>query len=402
MRFNYTARTKEGEIQMGVITAASPEVATALLQKTGLYVTSLEETTGEPIYAKKIYLFRRIARKDVVLFSRQLSILVSSEIPLVEALRTLASQTKNPEFQEKISEISEEVEGGTTFSTALSHHPKIFSSFFINLVKSGEASGKLSQVLSYLAEHLEKDYYLTSKIRGAMFYPAFVLATLFVVLTIMIIFVLPQLIGILKESGAQLPIITRILMVFVDFLREKGWIILLLLIFGAIFLWRWTITPKGKDFFDKISIRLPFFGDFLKMVYLSRFAENLSTLISGGLPITKSLEITAEVMGNSVYREIILKIRDGVRRGESISQVLTSFPKETPPLLTQMIMVGEKTGRLDSILINISDFYQKEIEVSISNLLSLIEPVLVVFLGLVVGFFVASILLPIYSGISGI
>lgn len=397
MRFNYTARNKEGEIQTGVITAASEEAATALLQKLGVYVTALEGVTERPLYAKKIRLFGRISRKEIVLFSRQLSILVSSDVPLVEALRTLSAQTKNLEFKEKIIFISEEVEGGTAFSQALSHHPKIFSALFVSLVKSGEAAGKLSESLSYLAEHLEREHYLTSKIKGAMIYPAFVLFTLFSVLIIMMVFVLPQLISVLKESGAQLPILTRILILFVDFFRNWGWIILIALLLGGIFFWRWLSSPKGKTLFDKYSISLPLFGNFLKMVYLSRFAENLSTLISGGLPISKSLEIAGEVVGNTVYKEIILKTRDEVRKGESISSILSASPKEIPPLFTQMTVVGEKTGKLDSILMQIANFYRKEVDIAVNNLLGLIEPILVVFLGLGVGIFVASVLIPLYS-----
>jgi type IV pilus assembly protein PilC len=397
MKFNYTARNKAGEIQTGVITAASEEAATVLLQKIGLFVTALEGIREKPFYAKKIRLFGRISKKEVVLFSRQLSILVSSEVPLVEALRTLSAQIKNTEFKEKIISISEEVEGGTAFSDALARHPKIFSTFFISLVKSGEAAGKLSQVLSYLAEHLEREHYLTSKIKGAMIYPAFVLFTLFCVLVIMMVFVLPQLIGVLKESGVQLPMITQILVLFVDFFRSWGWIILILLILGGIFFWRWISSPKGKVLFDKYSISSPLFGNFLKMMYLSRFAENLSTLISGGLPIVRSLEISGEVVGNTVYREIILKTRDEVRKGEPISSVFVASPKEVPPLFTQMIVVGEKTGRLDSILIQIANFYRKEVDISVNNLLGLIEPILIVFLGLGVGVFVASVLIPLYN-----
>lgn len=403
MKFNYTARNKKGEIQTGAITAASEEAATALLQKLGLYVTALEGITERPFYVKKIRLFGRISKKEVVLFSRQLSVLVSSEVPLVESLRTLSAQIKNPEFKEKIISISEEVEGGTAFSQALSHYPKIFSAFFVSLVKSGEAAGKLPQVLSYLAEHLEREHYLNSKIKGAMIYPAFVLFTLFCVLIIMMVFVLPQLISVLKESGVQLPIITQILILFIDFFRTWGWIILIVLLLGGIFFWRWIISPKGKVLFDKYSISLPLFGNFLKMVYLSRFAENLSTLISGGLPITKALEITGEVVGNTVYKEIIFKTRDEVRKGESISSILSASPKEIPPLFTQMTVVGEKTGKLDNTLIQIADFYRKEVDIAVNNLLGLIEPILIVFLGLVVGIFVASVLIPLYSigGIGG-
>jgi len=286
MNFHYTARNKQGEIKIGMISATSEEAAADLLQKTGLYVTQLEKFVEEKtIYTKKIKLFSRISGKEIVLFSRQLSILINSDVPLVEALETLSTQLQNQEFKGIITDISHDVEGGTPFSQALTGHPKIFSSFFVSLVKSGEAAGKLSEVLSYLAEHLEREYYLMSKIRGAMTYPIFVLGTIVLVMTVMIVFVMPQLIGVLQESGAELPTVTKLLISIVDFIRTKGWIVLLILISGITFLIWWIKTPKGKIFYDKNSIKAPVLGNLSKTVSLARFAENLSTLISGGIPI---------------------------------------------------------------------------------------------------------------------
>ena len=402
MEFNYIARNKKGEIQRGIIDAASSEAAATLLQKMGLYITVLEETAKtQVIYTKKIKLFGGVSRKDIVAFSRQLSILVNSEVPLIEALNTLSAQTEKQEFKEIISAICEDVEGGIPFSQALSEYPKLFSGFFVNLVKSGEASGKLSQILSYLADHLEREYYLISKVRGAMIYPAFVFVSIIFVLTIMIIFVFPQLNKVLTESGAQLPMITQFLVSCIEFLRSTGWIIFILIVLAGLVFWRWSKTPKGKIFSDKLIIRLPLTGDLLKVVYLSRFAENLSTLISGGLPIAEALTITGEVVGNHTYKEIIFQTRDSVRKGESISSSLASFPKEIPPLFTQMTTVGEKTGRLDAVLSNISEFYRKEVDNFVNNFISLIEPILIVVLGIFVGFFIISFLLPLYQGISG-
>jgi type IV pilus assembly protein PilC len=399
MEFSYTARNKNGEIQVGKVSAASEEAAADLLQKTELFVTHLEKIEGEKsIYASKLRIFQRVSKKDVVLFSRQLSILINSDVPLVEALNTLVAQVENIEFKDKIKEISQDVEGGMSFSQALSYQPKIFSSFFISLVKSGEASGKLSNVLAYLADHLEREYYLMSKIRGAMVYPIFVLATIILVLIVMVVFVLPQLIGVLTESGVQLPLVTRILISIVNFLKTQGWIIILgLAIIISIIIW-WLKTPKGKKYYDDISLRVPVIGNLTKLIYLSRFAENLSTLISGGIPIADALNITGDVVDNSVYKDIVIKTRDGVRKGESISSFLSNFPEEIPPIFTQMVMVGEKTGRLDSILMNISSFYQKEIDTFVENALTLIEPVMMVIMGFVVGFFVISFLLPLYQG----
>jgi type IV pilus assembly protein PilC len=400
MKFNYQARTKEGETQAGQIEASSKEAAISLLQKYQLYVTDLEEIKSGPIYAKEIKFFKRISRKDIVLFSRQLSILFKSKVLLVEALAVISSQTKNPDFREKILKLSEEVEGGTPFSQALSRYPKIFSSFYVSMIKSGEVSGKLSESLSYLADHLEREYHLTNRMKGATIYPALVLFIVIGVLLLMIFFVIPQLTEVLEESGQELPLITELVISFSTFLRKFGWILILVIVGSLIFSFRYYQTVEGKKLFEKVLLKIPVVGAFLKMVYLSRFAENLSTLISGGLPISRSLEITGEVVGNTIYKEIILKAKDEVRKGESISSVLRKFPEFFPPVFTQMTTVGEKTGTLDTTLISIVDFYQEEVDRGIDNILNLLEPVLIIFLGLVVGGIVASILLPLYQGIS--
>jgi len=395
MKFNYQARTKKGEIQAGVVEASSKEVAILLLQKYGLYITYLEEVKV-PLYAWEVKIFKRISSRDIVLFSRQLSIMFSSRVSLVEALVTIASQTKNLEFRERILDLSREVEGGSAFSKALSRHPKIFSSFYISMVKSGETSGKLSESLSYLADHLEKEYHLVSRLQGAMIYPSLVIMVASVVLLLMIFFVIPQLTKVFQESGQPLPIATQLVIGLSLFLRKWGFLFIGLLAVFVIFFFRYIKTLEGKKNFDKISLRLPLIGDLLKMVYLSRLAENLSTLISGGLPIAQALETTGEVVGNTVYKEIIFLTRDEVRKGEPISSVLRRYPEAFPPMFCQMTLVGEKTGTLEKTLLNVVDFYQKEVDMSIDNLLSILEPVLIIFLGVIVAGLMVSVLLPLY------
>ena len=395
MKFNYQARTKKGEIQAGVVEASSKEAAILLLQKYGLYITYLEEVKV-PFYAWEVKIFKRISLRDIVLFSRQLSIMFSSRVSLVEALVTIASQTKNLEFRERILDLSREVEGGSAFSKALSRHPKIFSSFYISMVKSGETSGKLSESLSYLADHLEREYHLVSRLRGAMIYPSLVIMVASVVLLLMIFFVIPQLTKVFQEAGQPLPIVTQLVIGLSLFLRKWGFLFIGLLAGLVIFVLRYIKTLEGKENFDKISLRLPLIGDLLKMVYLSRLAENLSTLISGGLPIAQALETTGEVVGNAVYKEIIFLTRDEVRKGEPVSSVLRRYPEAFPPMFCQMTLVGEKTGTLEKTLLNVVDFYQKEVNMSIDNLLSILEPVLIIFLGVIVAGLMVSVLLPLY------
>lgn len=396
MKFNYQARTKKGEVRAGAIEASSREAAIGLLQKYGLYVTVLEEAKEAPIYAKRVKLFERIPVKEIVLFSRQLAIMFSSKVSLVESLRTLASQTQNPDFKEKIFKISEEVEAGTTFSQALAKYPRIFSAFYVAMVRAGEVSGKLAESLNYLADHLEREYYLVGKIRGAMVYPALIVLVALSVLILMAVFVIPNLSKILEESGGDLPAITKFVINLSDFLRTWGWILFLGVLTLAVLAVRYSKTENGKRFFDQTFLRLPGLGSFLKMVCLSRFAENLSTLVQGGIPVAQSLEICAKIVGNSVYQKIIFQARDEVRKGEAISQVLIRSPREFPPIFTQMTLVGERTGTLDKTLLNLVGFYQKETGRILEDLLGVLEPLLIVVLGLGVGGLMAAILMPLY------
>lgn len=402
MKFNYQARTKTGEVQSGIVEASSKEAAVSLLQRYGLYVTFLEEVTAPPLYARRIKIFEQISAKDIVMFSRQLAIMFKTKVPLVEGLETLAVQTKNPDLKEKIFSLAEEVEAGASLSQALSRYPKIFSPFFVAMVRSGEASGKLSESLTYLSEHLEREYHLTSRLKGAMIYPAMVLFVAILVLVLMMFYIIPQLTEVLLASGGELPAITKIVISLSTFLRRWGLLLILILLSLVVSVIRYYQTQEGKKLFDQIVLRLPIISELVKKISLSRFAENLSTLISGGLPIAKALEISGDIVGNTVYKEIILQTRDGVRRGELISSTLSRFPETFPPVFTQMTSVGEKTGTLDKTLLEIVSFYQKEMERTIDNLLSILEPILIIFLGLVVGGVMVSVLLPLYRVAGGI
>lgn len=396
VKFNYQARTKEGEIQTGIAEASSKEAALTLLQKYGFYVTYLEEVRA-PFYARRVAFLRKVSQKDIVLFSRQLAIMFSSEVPLIESLRTLALQTRNPDFREIIFDISEEVEGGMALSLALARHPKIFPSFFVAMVQSGESAGKLSESFKYLAEHLERDYNLINRIKGAMIYPALIVFAALAILFLVTFFVVPSLTEVLAETGAELPAITKIVISFTQLLRKWAWLLVLGLILFFFLLQRYYKTEEGKKLFDKIVLKLPIIGPFLKTVYITRFAENLSTLISAGIPISQSLEIVARILGNAVYKEAVFRASEEVKKGEPISSILNRFSEAFPPIFIQMTVVGEKTGTLGKILLHLVDFYQKEIDRDIENLLSILEPLLIVFLGVVVGGLIASVLLPLYQ-----
>lgn len=399
MKFNYQARTQKGDVHVGHVEAASQEGALQALQKHGFYVTFLEQA-AVPFYARKIKIFAGVSNKELVLFSRQLAILFQSKVPLVESLSTLASQTKNPDFQEKILKLSEEVEGGMPLSKALSLYPKVFSDFYVAMVRSGEVSGKLSDVFNYLAEHLEREYHLMSKAKSSLVYPALIVVVVFIVLGLMIFFVIPQLAQVLLGSGQPLPPITQFVINSSAFLRAWGWLVGIILAGLIVIAWRYGQGPAGKKFFDNVLLKIPVMGNIIKIVYLSRFAENLSTLIVGGLPITQALETSGAIISNNLYRTAIFEATDGVRQGESISSVLSKYPLLFPPFFIQMILVGEKTGNLDKTLMNMVEFYQKEVDRSIDTALSIIEPALIMFLGVVVAGIILSVLTPLYQMLS--
>ncbi len=396
MKFNYQARTKTGKIQTGQVEASSREAAFDVLKSHGVYVTFLEELSI-PVYAKQLTLFQRASKKDVVLFSRQLSIMFKSNVPIIESFQTIARQTRKQDFREKILKIAETVEGGTSLSESLALFPKLFSPFYRNMVKSGEASGKLADVFVYLADYLEKESYFRGKLIGAMIYPGFILTVFFGVVAIIVTYVIPQLSSVLKESGTTLPLLTRIVIAVSDFFRAHYVIVPILIVFIIAAMVLLVKSKQGKKFFGSSSLRMPLLGSFLKKLYLSRFALNLSTLISGGLPIAQALEITADVVGNDSYKKIIFKTRDEVKRGETISSVLSNYPDLISPLFYQMIVVGEKTGTLDSSLKNVVEFYQQDVDRSLDSFVRLLEPIFIILLGGVVGGLMAAVLLPLYS-----
>jgi type IV pilus assembly protein PilC len=400
MKFLYQARTKEGDLKSGTIEASSKEVALSLLQKLGYYVTYLEEEKP-PVYAREVRIFQKVSLKDLFVFSRQLSIMLNSKVPIVEALITLTAQIKNPEFKEAISDVAKEVEAGSTLSKALSKYPKIFPQFYIAMVKAGEASGKLSQSLDFLANHLEREYAVSGKIKGALIYPSLVLVVFLVVFGLMIFSILPSFEKIFAESNVEIPLVTRIILSFSRILREKFLILILILGIPLILIFSYSRTKEGKRFFDEISLKIPFFGRIFKQSLLARFAGNLSTLLSAGVAVTEALEIVEEVVGNETYRVAISKIKEGVKKGESISTLSLLYPELFPPIFNQVILVGEKTGTLSSSLSSISEFYQKEAEKLIEDFLRILEPLLIIILGGLVGGLMYSVLVPLYRLMGG-
>ena len=397
MKYIYQARSKEGKMETGTVEASSKEAAALLLQKYNIFVTSLREQTPLILRVENIGIFNRVSKKDLAIFSRQLSVMLQSRVPVTQSLKSLAVQTKNPSFKEKILKISQLVEEGNPLSGAFGAFPEIFNVFYVSLIKTGEASGKISESLLYLSDHLEREHDISAQLKGAMIYPIFVLAVLFTVIPIIIFFVMPRLINLLKETTSKPPMFTQLMINFYGFLANYGWILLVGFIFLVLFIIYYFTTKEGKKRYDQLSLRVPFFGGFLKKIFLIRFAENISTLIGAGLSINKALQITRDTVGNSVYKKILTETEERVSEGEKISSVIVKYPDYAPPFVVQMIQVGEDTGTLDKNLMEIVNFYNKEVKRAVETFTALLEPILIIFLGIVVAFLAVSVLGPLYG-----
>jgi len=394
--FKYKALDADKKIAEGLIEAANEKMAAETLQERGLSIVSIKKHSEGKREIKFLTILNRVKGKDVVVFSRQFSVMISANVALVQALKILIEQTENITLKMIISEVADEVDSGLRLSDALAKRPKVFSDFYINVIRSGETSGKLDEILNYLADEMEKDYDMMGKIKGAMIYPVFVLTGLVVVGVLMMIFVVPKLTDIFTETGGTLPLATRILIGTSNFLSAYWWLVLIILI-GAVFGLKFYVkTPAGRRQFDFLKLRVPIFGKLFQRIYLVRFTRSMNTLIMGGVTITKSLNIASEVVGNEIYKELIEKTSQAVEDGDSISSVFVDS-KEIPKMVSQMMTIGEKTGKLDVILGRVTDFYSREINNIVANLMTLMEPIIMVIMGVAVGVMVAAIILPMYN-----
>lgn len=399
--FQYKATDNEGQQIEGRVEAPSEAIAASTLADKGLIILSLSEAVGKEGITIDLPFLNRIETKDVVVFSRQLAVMASANVPIVQALRILTDQTTNPRMKKAVNEIGDEVDGGAKLSQALARFPKVFSDFFVSMVKSGETSGKLDEVLNYLADQQERDYDLQAKIKGAMIYPAFILFGLVVVGFLMTIFVLPKLTEILTQSGTDLPFTTQILVSVADFMQSFWWIVLIA-IAGGLFGFRKLTGAQGplKNQWDYVKLRLPVFGNLFQRIYIVRITRSLSTLIVGGVPLTTALKITSDVVGNSLYETLLDETVKEVEDGRSIATLFLQS-SQVPTMVSQMMRVGEQTGKLDQILDKLTQFYARELENLVANLVTLIEPLIMMIMGAAVGFVVVSIIMPLYNLSSG-
>lgn len=394
--FRYSAVKNNGRSKRGNIVAISENDAVLRLNRLDFSVKSISDITNS-FEGKLLRLIAPIKQKELVIFTRQFSVMISSNVPVVESLIVLIEQTDNISLKTMISEIALEVDSGSFLSDSFARRPKIFSDFFVNIIRSGETSGKLDEVLNYLADEMEKSYDINAKIKGAMIYPVFVISGLVAVGIILMVYVIPNLTEILTETDAELPIATRVIISVSEFLQQYL-IVVLIFIAAVIFAFRfYNNTPSGKRNIDIIKLRMPIFGQLFKYIYLMRFARSLSTLLKGGVTITKSLDIVAKVVNNEIYKEIILDTLESINDGNSFSQVFDQNEKYIPKMVPQMMAVGEKTGNMEQVLDKINDFYSRESSNMLDNLSKLMEPLIMVIMGVGVGIMVAAVLLPMYN-----
>ena len=393
--FKYVAEEANGKNKRGTIIGLSESEVVSKLRKKDLNPIEVSNVTDS--FESKFSMFLNpIKIKDLVIFARQFSVMISANVTVVESLLILVDQTDNISLKNMLSEIAFEVDGGAFLSDAFAKRPKIFSEFFVNIVRSGESSGKLDEVLDYLADEMEKNYDMVSKIKGAMIYPVFILTALVGVAIVLMLYVIPNLTSMLTETGMELPWSTKIIIATSKFLQSYILLIIIFLI-GIVFIVRFYLkTYQGKRNIDLLKLRLPIFGKLFQYIYLMRFTRSLSTLLKGGVTITRSLEIVADVVGNTIYRELILQTLESINDGNPLSMVMEES-KVMPKMVPQMIAVGEKTGKIDVVLDRITGFYGRESSNMLDNLSKLMEPLIMVLMGIGVGIMVAAIILPMYN-----
>lgn len=399
MLFTYDAIDQSGAKQSGTIEAISRDVAITSLQRRGLSVSSVAPAPtpgGGSVFGLSVTLFESVDTKDVVLLSRQIATLFEAQVSALRVFRLLASESEKPLLQRVLTEVSDDLQAGTTISKALEKHPKVFSTFYVNMVKAGEEAGKLNETFLYLADYLDRNYEIASKAKNALIYPAFVISTFVIVMILMLTMVIPRIATILTDAGQEIPIYTKIVISISAFFVNYGIFLLVLAIVGAFFLFRYVQTESGKGIFDRFQLSLPFVGDLYKKLYLSRIADNFSTMLGSGISVVQATEITGSVVGSAVYADILAEVSTSVKAGGTVSDAMGNY-EEIPGIMTAMIRIGEETGELGSILKTLARFYQREVSNSVDTLVDLIEPFMIVVLGLGVGLLLASVLIPIYN-----
>ncbi len=393
--FAYRARDNSGRIFSGVIEGDSREAVIDRLREMKYFIISVEQKS-QSLLSTEITLFKTIKIRDLAIFYRQFATMVSAGLTLVNCLEILSKQTENKLLAKKIEDIKKSVERGSTLADAFASHPETFSRLYINMIKAGEIGGVLDDILNRMATLMEKEYELRQKIKSAMTYPSFIFGAALIMAVFMLTFILPQFVGIFQQFGGQLPFLTKIL-VWLTITFNRYWYIFFavfaLIIIAFI---SYNRTKQGHKNIDRLKLKLPIFGNLFLKTAINRFTRTLGTLIRSGVPIIQSLRVSAESIGNDIIADAVLKASERIKEGQSISAPLEES-KVFPPMVTQMILVGEESGELETMLLNVSQFYDQEVERAVEQLTSVIEPILMLVVAGVVGVMVIAMYLPIFS-----
>ena len=397
MLFQYTGVDETGEQKEGTMEAASADAAINGLKRRGYTVTTITplKRSGS-LLDLEITWFEKVSNKEIVIFSRQIATLFEAQVSALRIFRLLASEAENPMLKRILTQVADDLQGGSSISSALDRHPDIFTPFYVSMVEAGEESGKLDETFLYLADYLDRTYEVMSKAKNALIYPAFVIGTFITVMVLMLTLVIPRVSAIIISSGQELPIYTKIVIATSDFMTNNFGILFIGLVIIGVVLWRFLGTESGKQTLDELKLSIPYLGDLYQKLYLSRISDNLSTMIGSGISMVHALEITSRVVDNRVYQEILNTTIEEVIGGSSVSESLSKY-EEMPGVLIQMIKVGEETGNLDKILTTLAKFYRREVNNAVDTLINLIEPAMIVLLGIGVAVLLASVLVPIYN-----
>jgi type IV pilus assembly protein PilC len=397
MKFLFKAKNEEGLLKEGVIEALDRTAATMILQKNNLIPISLREESQVSGLVKEFNrIWEGVGVKDQVNFFRQLSVLIEAKVPITSSLVTIAEETDNAYFRIVLKEIKDDIDDGMALSEAFGKFPLVFTPLVVNLIRAGEISGSLQKTIAFIADNLERNYHLASKIKSALTYPIFVLSTAGIIGLLVSTFILPRLTIMLKDYQVSLPWYTKLIMGFSDFM-EQYWLWVFIAIVGAIgAIIYYLKTDEGGKWWDEALLKIPVVGKVAQYVYTARMAENLSVLLNSGIPVVKALTLTSSIVSNSVFERVLLAAAEEVKTGGNISNVFLESPL-VPRIVAQMFRIGEESGTLVQVLKSISDFYIAEVDVMTKNLTALLEPLLIVLLGIGVGIMVVGILLPIYN-----
>ncbi|MFA6493093.1 MAG: type II secretion system F family protein [Patescibacteria group bacterium] len=401
MKYIYVAKNPKGEMENGNLEALDEKAAAKILHSRNLFVLNLKQE-GSSIFAGKTsnikipFLSNRVSLKDKIIFTQQIAMMIKSGLPLIDAFRALQEQTENKYFAEVIGHIIEEVRGGKPLSESLAKYPKIFTNFYIAMVSSGEKSGKLDEVLQRLADELEKDYELISKVKSAMTYPILIVFALIGIIVLMLIFVVPQLKKIFTDMGVELPLITRIILGISDAMIKYWYLFTFGVIGLAVGFYYYGKSDKGGLVIDSFKIKVPVIGKLFKKIYMARFCRTAGSLVVSGLPILDIIKTTSQVLNNRVFKKALEQTGEDVKNGLTFSDAIKK-QKIFPAMIYHLVSIGEKSGKLDEILLTMAVFFDREVEASTNSLASLIEPLLIIIVGAGVGLVVASVIMPIYS-----